>query len=141
MKSAFIIPSPEHFMFKKYNDTPAAIAMGLITIAMILWVGLFFFSPESALSDRGMDVSAAPVVRLVALTWLGLLVGIILTFVHGPDGQKVFFNALLVAQIATAILNWYQYFGNDVGTPFDVIADVTITALLLFAYFRIRSRL
>ena len=49
-------------MFKKYNDTPAAIAMGLITIAMILWVGLFFFSPESALSDRGMDVSAAPVV-------------------------------------------------------------------------------
>ena len=141
MKSAFIIPSPEHFMFKKYNDTPAAIAMGLITIAMILWVGLFFFSPESALSDRGMDVSAAPVVRLVALTWLGLLVGIILTFVHGPDGQKVFFNALLVAQIATAILNWYQYFGNDVGTPIEAIADVIITALLLFAYFRIRSRL
>ena len=79
--------------------------------------------------------------RLVALTWLGLLVGIILTFVNRPDGQKVFFNALLVAQIATAIFNWYQYFGNDVGTPADVIADVLITALLLFAYFRIRSRL
>ena len=128
-------------MFKKYNDKPAAIAMGLITIAMIFWVGLFFFSPETALSDHGMDVSAAPVVRLVALTWLGLLVGIILTFVHGPDGQKVFFNALLVAQIATAILNWYQYFANDVGTSIEAIADVVITALLLCAYFRIRSRL
>ena len=129
-------------MFKKYNDTPAAIAMGLITIAMIFWVGLFFFSPESALSDHGMDVSAAPVVRLVALTWLGLLVGIILTFVNGPDGQKVFFNALLVAQIATAIANWYQYFANDVGALVgDVIPDVVITALFLFAYFRLRSRL
>jgi len=48
---------------------------------------------------------------------------------------------LLVAQIATAILNWYQYFANDVGTPTDVIADAVMTVLLLFAYFRLRSRL
>ena len=128
-------------MFKKYNDTPAGIAMGLITIGMIFWLGLFFIAPESALSDRGIDVSAVPLVRLVALTWLGFLVGIILTFVNGPDGQKVFFNTLLVAQIATAILNWYQYFANDVGTPTDVIADAVMTVLLLFAYFRLRSRL
>ena len=128
-------------MFKKYNDTPAAIAMGLMALGMIFWVGLMLFSPETLLSDRGIDVSAAPVVRLVALTWLGLLVGVIFTFVNGPDGQKVFFNALLVAQIGTAILNWYQYFANDVGTPIEAIADVVITALLLFAYFRIRSRL
>ena len=49
-------------MFKKYNDTPAAIAMGLITIAMIFWVGLFLINPETLLSDRGINVSAAPVV-------------------------------------------------------------------------------
>ena len=104
-------------MFKKYNDTPAAIAMGLITIGMIFWLGLFFIAPESALSDRGIDVSAVPLVRLVALTWLGFLVGIILTFVNGPDGQKVFFNTLLVAQIATAILNWYQYFAERCWNP------------------------
>ena len=129
-------------MFKKYNDTPATIAMDLITIAMIFWVGLFLINPETLLSDHRIDVSAAPVVRLVALTWLGLLVGIILTFVNGPDGQKVFFNALLVAHIATAIANWYEYFANDVGTlGGDVIPDVVFTALLLFAYFRIRSRL
>ena len=129
-------------MFKKYNDTPAAIAMGLMTLAMIFWTGLLLFSPETLLSERGIDVSAAPVVRLVALTWLGLLVGIILTFVNGPDGQKVFFNALLVAHIATAIANWYEYFANDVGTlGGDVLIDVVLTALLLFAYFRIRSRL
>ena len=128
-------------MFKKYNDTPAAVAMGLILIGMIFWLGQIVTSPETALSDRGIDVSAVPLLRLAALTWLGFLVGIVLTFVNGPDGQKVFFNALLVAQITTAILNWYQYFGNDIGAPFDVIADVVITVLFLFAYFRVKSRL
>ena len=129
-------------MFKKYNDTPAAIAMGLMTLAMIFWVGIMLFTPETLLSDRGVDVSAAPIVRFLGLTWLGLLVGVIFTFVNGPDGQKVFFNALLVAQIATAIANWYLYFANDVGTlGGDVLIDVVLTALLLFAYFRIRSRL
>ena len=38
-------------MFKKYNDTPATIAMGLISIGLIFWLGLFFIAPESALSD------------------------------------------------------------------------------------------
>lgn len=129
-------------MFKKYNDTPAAIAMGLITLAMIFWVGLSLFNPETLLSDRGIDASAVPLARFIGLTWLAFVVGVILTFVNGPDGQRVFFNALLVAQIATAILNRYQYFANDVGTLVgDVIPDVVITALFLFAYFRIRSRL
>ena len=129
-------------MFKKYNDTPAAIAMGLMALGMIFWVGLMLFSPETLLSDRGIDVSAAPIARFLGLTWLGLLVGVIFTFVNGPDGQKVFFNALLVAHIATAIANWYEYFANDVGTlGGDVLIDVVLTALLLFAYFRIRSRL
>ena len=89
--------------------------------------------PEVALSDRGIDVSAVPLLGLATLTWLGFLVGIVLTFVNGSNGQKVFFNALLVAQITTAILNWHQYFGNDIETPFDVIANVVITVLLLFA--------
>ena len=128
-------------MFKKYNDTPAAVAMGLILIGMIFWLGQIVTSPEAALSDRGIDVSAVPLLRLAALTWLGFLVGIVLTFVNGPDGQKVFFNALLVAQITTAILNWHQYFGNDIGTPFEGIANVVMTVLLLFAYFRVKSRL
>ena len=129
-------------MFKKYNDTPAAIAMGLMALGMIFWVGLMLFSPETLLSDRGIDVTAAPLARFLGLTWLGLLVGVIFTFVNGPDGQKVFFNALLVAHIATAIANWYEYFANDVGTlGGDVLIDVVLTVLLLFAYFRIRSRL
>ena len=129
-------------MFKKYNDTPAAIAMGLMALGMIFWVGLMLFSPETLLSDRGIDVTAAPLARFLGLTWLGFLVGVIFTFVNGPDGQKVFFNALLVAHIATAVANWYQYFANNVGTlGGDVLIDVVLTALLLFAYFRIRSRL
>ena len=86
-------------------------------------------------------MSAVPLLRLAALTWLGFLVGIVLTFVNGPAGQKVFFNALLVAQITSAILNWHLYFGNDIGTPFDVIANVVITMLLLFAYFRVKPQL
>ena len=116
--------------------------MGLMALGMIFWVGLMLFSPETLLSDRGIDVSAVPIARFVGLTWLGFVVGVIFTFVNGPDGQKVFFNALLVAQIATAIAAWYQYFANDVGTLIgDVIPDVVLTALLLFAYFRICSRL
>ena len=116
--------------------------MGLILISMIFWLGQIVTSPETALSDRGIDVSAVPLLRLAALTWLGFLVGIVLTFVNGPDSQKVFFNALLVAQITTAIAAWYQYFANDVGTMgSDVIPDAVITAVFLFAYFRIRSRL
>ena len=115
--------------------------MGLILIGMIFWLGQIVTSPETALTDRGIDVSAVPLLRLAALTWLGFLVGIVLTFVNGPDGQKVFFNALLVAQITTAILNWHQYFGNDIGTPFEGIANVVMTVLLLFAYFRVKSRL
>ena len=129
-------------MFKKYNDTPAAIAMGLLTLAMIFWTGVCLFDPEALLSDKGIDVSAVPIARFVGLTWLGFVVGVIFTFVNGPDGQKVFFNALLVAQIATAIAAWYQYFTNDVGTMGgDVIPDAVITAVFLFAYFRVRSRL
>ena len=113
-----------------------------MALAMIFWVGLMLFSPETLLSDRGIDVTAAPIARFLGLTWLGLLVGVIFTFVNGPDGQKVFFNALLVAQIATAIANWYEYFANDVGTlGGDVTIDIVLTALLLFAYFRLRSRL
>ena len=115
--------------------------MGLILIGMIFWLGQIVTSPETALSDRGIDVSAVPLLQLAALTWLGFLVGIVLTFVNGPGGQKVFFNALLVAQITSAILNWHLYFGNDIGTPFDVIANVVITMLLLFAYFRVKPQL
>ena len=129
-------------MFKKYNDTPAAIAMGLMALGMIFWVGLMLFSPETLLSDRGIDVTAAPIARFLGLTWLGLLVGVIFTFVNGPDGQKVFFNALLVAHIATAIANWYQYFANNVGSLVgDVTVDIVLTALLLSTCFRIRARL
>ena len=86
-------------------------------------------------------MSAVPLLRLAALTWLEFLVGIVLTFVNGHDGQKVFFNALLVAQITTAFLISHQYFGNDIGTPFEGIANVVMTVLLLFAYFRVKSRL
>ena len=129
-------------MFKKYNDTPAAIAMALLTLAMIFWTAVSLFIPESLLLDKGIDVSAAPLQRFIGLTWLGFVVGVIFTFVNGPDGQKIFFNALLVAHIATAIANWYQYFANDIGTlGGDVTIDVVLTALLLFAYFRIRTRL
>ena len=34
-------------MFKKYNDTPAAVAMDLILIGMIFWLGQIVTSPET----------------------------------------------------------------------------------------------
>ena len=47
-------------MFKKYNDTPAAIAIGLVTIFFIIQVILMAFTGESWLEDAGIDPAALP---------------------------------------------------------------------------------
>jgi hypothetical protein len=50
-------------MFKKYNDTPAAIAMALVTIGFIFYTAQSLFWPELGLSDWGIDASAVIMVR------------------------------------------------------------------------------
>ena len=47
-------------MFKKYNDTPAAIAIGLVTVFFIIQVVLFAFTAETFLGEAGIDPVALP---------------------------------------------------------------------------------
>ena len=87
--------------------------------------------------------------RIMGGTYFGFAIGLILTFVNGPDGQRTFFNALLVAQVLTLVILWQTHFMGSLpvsaaalDTLFqDAIAVSVLTALLLFGCFRLRSRL
>ena len=114
---------------------------------------------EAFLSDRGIDVSAIPIERFFALTWVGFVIGFILTVIYGPDGQKVFFITVLTTQLAWAIYGGYLHFWGDSEPSFDVTPqthdhtlemslahgdhlthvalDAVIIAALLFTVFRL----
>ena len=101
-----------------------------------------FVPGEYSLADSGIDLAALPLVN-----WLGffsvLTVGLILTFVKGPDGQNIFFNVLLILQIGGPIGSWIEI-ATDAATaspPSQVVIQVVATMVFLFAYFRLRSRL
>ena len=129
-------------MFKKYNDTPAAIAMGLVTIFFIIQVILMAFTGESWLEDAGIDPAAMPLVYWLCFIFATFAIGLILTFVKGPDGQSIFFNVMLIGQIGFVIGNLIEV-ATDATTadPFFLVLTIIFAALYCFGYFRIRSRL
>ena len=87
--------------------------------------------------------------RIMGGTYFGFAIGLILTFVNGPDGQRTFFNALLVAQVLTLVILWHAHFLGSLPVSAaaldalfqDAIAVSVLTALLLVGCFRLRSRL
>ena len=129
-------------MFKKYNDTPAAIAMGLVTIFFIIQVVLFAFTAETFLEDTGIGLAALPMVYWLCFLFVTLAIGLILTFVKGPDGQSIFFNVMLIGQIGGVIGNLIEI-ATDATTadPFFLVLTIIFAALYCFGYYRIRSRL
>ena len=104
---------------------------------------------DTWLAAHEIGTEAAPIVRIMGATYLGFAIGLILTFVNGPDGQRTFFIALLVAQVLTLVILWQTHFMGSLpvsaaalDTLFqDAIAVSVLTALLLFGCFRLRSRL
>ena len=85
---------------------------------------------------------AIPVARVLGSAYLGFIVGLILTYINGPDGQRIYFLTLLVAQIVTLLNIWKQHLFTGNKTVFDDAIIVSVlTALLLIGYFRVRSRL
>jgi|TARA_Y100000294_G_scaffold55520_1_gene52515 hypothetical protein len=56
-------------MFKKYNDTPAAIAISLVTIFFIIQVVLFAFTAETFLEDTGIGLAALPMVYWLSFSF------------------------------------------------------------------------
>ena len=129
-------------MFKKYNDTPAAIAIGLVTIFFIIQVVLFAFTAETFLEDVGIGPAALPMAYWLCFLFATLAIGLILTFVKGPDGQSIFFNVMLIGQIGFVIGNLIEI-ACDATTadPFFLVLTIIFAALYCFGYYRIRSRL
>ena len=85
---------------------------------------------------------AIGVARVLGFTFLGYNVGLIWTFVNGPDGQKIYFISLLVAQIGTLLNIWHQHlFAEKMTLLDDAIIVSVLTTLLLIGYLRGPSRL
>ena len=99
-------------MFAKYNDTPAAITIGVVTLFFIIQVVLFAFTAEIFLEDAGIDPVALPMAYWMCFLFATLAIGLILTFVKGPDGQSIFFNVMLIGQI-----------GGVVGSLIEIATD------------------
>ena len=133
-------------MLEKYNDTPAAIAIILYTLGCAFYVFQLLFMTESWLAQNGMGPETVGLARVLAFTWLGILVGLVRTFTNGPDGNSTFLIALIVAQLGLVLNLWHQYlFPADAAAAATVLDDsiaVSVLAILLLTgWFRLRARL
>ena len=129
-------------MFEKYNDTPAAICLGIYLLGAIFYVFQLLFMTEQWLANELIGPEAIGVARVLGFAYLGYVAGLLMTYIKGPDGHGIFFVSLLVAQIGTFLNLWHQYFLVEVMTTLDDAIIVSVlTALLLVGYIRIRSRL
>ena len=129
-------------MFSKYNDNVAAIALGLFLLGIASYVFQLFFTTEAWLLANEINVNAITIARVMGGAWLGLGVGLFLTFLNGPDGQKIYFWTLGVAQIATLLVLLYHYLALKIpGTADDAAIVSVLTLLFLIGFFKIKSRL
>ena len=129
-------------MLAKLNDNVAAVVFGLLLLGIIMYVIQLIFMTEIWLKGEGVDLSAVTVARVMGGAWLGLGLGIVLTFLNGPDGQKTFFTSLLVAQVATLLVLLHGHFVSNQPKFGDDVAIVSVlTILLLVGWFRIKDRL
>ena len=129
-------------MFSKYNDNVAAVALGLFLLGIASYVFQLFFTTEAWLVANEINVNATLIARVMGGAWLGLGVGLFLTFLNGPDGQKIYFWTLGVAQIATLLVLLYHYLAlKTPGTADDAAIVSVLTLLFLIGFFKIKSRL
>ena len=129
-------------MLAKLNDNIAALVFGIYLLGIIMYVIQLIFMTEIWLKGEEVDVSAVTVARVLGGAWLGLGLGVVLTFLNGPDGQKTFFTSLLVAQVATLLVMLHSHFIANVPKTGDDAAIVAVlTILFLTGWFRIKDRL
>ena len=129
-------------MFSKYNDNVAAIALGLFLLGIASYVFKLFFTTEAWLLENEINVNAITIARVMGGAWLGLGFGLLLTFLKGPDGQKIYFWTLGVAQIATLLVLLYHYLAlKTPGTADDAAIVSVLTLLFLIGFFKLKSRL
>ena len=129
-------------MLAKLNDNVAALVFGIYLLGIVMYVIQLIFMTEIWLKGEEVDVSAVTVARVLGGAWLGLGLGVVLTFLNGPDGQKTFFTSLLVAQVATLLVMLHSHFIANVPKTGDDAAIVAVlTILFLIGWFRIKDRL
>ena len=129
-------------MLAKLNDNVAALVFGVYLLGIIMYVIQLIFMTEIWLKGEEVDVSAVTVARVLGGAWLGLGLGVVLTFLNGPDGQKTFFTSLLVAQVAPLLVILHSHFIANVPKTGDDAAIVAVlTILFLIGWFRIKDRL
>ena len=129
-------------MLAKLNDNIAALVFGVYLLGIIMYVIQLIFMTEIWLKGEEVDVSAVTVARVMGGAWLGLGLGIVLTFLNGPDGQKTFFTSLLVSQVATLLILLHSHFVLNLPNLGDDVTIVgVLTILLLIGCFRIKDRL
>ena len=115
----------------------------MVTIFFIIQVVFFGFTAEAQLEDFGIGPAALPFVYWLCFVFATFPIGLILTFVKGPDGQSIFFNVMLTGQIGGVIGNLIEIAAETATKPpFSFLAiTIIVAALYFFAYFRLRSRL
>ena len=129
-------------MLAKLNDNIAALVFGIYLLGIIMYVIQLIFMTEIWLKGEEVDVSAVTVARVMGGAWLGLGLGIVLTFLNGPDGQKTFFTSFLVSQVATLLILLHGHFILNLPKLGDDVAIVAVlTILFLIGWFRIKDRL
>ena len=129
-------------MLAKLNDNIAALVFGVYLLGIIMYVIQLIFMTEIWLKGEEVDLSALTLARVMGGAWLGLGLGIMLTFLNGPDGQKTFFTSLLVSQVATLLILLHGHFVLNLPKLGDDVAIVAVlTILFLIGWFRIKDRL
>ena len=129
-------------MLAKLNDNVAALVFGVYLLGIIMYVIQLIFMTEIWLKGEGVDLSAVTVARVMGGAWLGLGLGVVLTFLNGPDGQKTFFTSFLVSQVATLLILLHGHFVLNLPKLGDDVAIVAVlTILFLIGWFRIKDRL
>ena len=129
-------------MLAKLNDNIAALVFGIYLLGIIMYVIQLIFMTEIWLKGEEVDVSAVTVARVLGGAWLGLGLGVVLTFLNGPDGQKTYFTSLLVSQVATLLILLHGHFILNLPKLGDDVAIVAVlTILFLIGWFRIKDRL
>ena len=128
-------------MFEKYNDNPAAICLGIYLLGAIFYVFQLLFMTEQWLAENSMGPEAIGLARVLGFAYLGYIVGMVLTYLKGPDGHKFYFISLLIAQVGTFLNLWHQHFTENPTVFDDAIIVSILTALYLIGYFRIKTRL
>ena len=84
-------------MFARYKDNVGATVYGIYLLSIVMYAVQLILSTEAWLTSHKIDVSAVTVARVTGDARLGLGVGVMPTFLNGPNGQKTFFTGLMAA--------------------------------------------